>query len=354
MADEDKDSKTEEPSQKRLEESRKKDAPPQSRDLTSTVTLLVAIITLFSTGAFMVSTLQKSSAELLARVGTFQVTETGVYSLMLSLMGTMGIVLAPFMLTVMAAGIAINLVQGGIVFSWEKLSFRFDKMDPLKGMKKLLNKESLVEMVKSFLKIAIIGYVAYRVIRNQTDALAFLSERDIPDIFEFVGRLVFKIVVNSCMVLLVLALIDLAFVKWNYLQKLRMTKQEVKQESKDSDGDPQMKGKIRRAQFERSRRRLITIIPTADVVITNPTHFAIALKYDREKMAAPVVIAKGADNLALRIKEIARENKVMLVENRFLARELYATVKEGQAIPESLYAAVAEVLAYVFSLKGKI
>jgi flagellar biosynthetic protein FlhB len=135
---------------------------------------------------------------------------------------------------------------------------------------------------------------------------------------------------------------------------MRMTKEEVKQENKDSEGDQQTKGKIRRLQFEQSRRRLMKIIPTADVIITNPTHFAVALKYDRERMAAPIVIAKGADNLALRIKEIARENRVMLVENRFLARELYASVKEGHEVPEKLYGAVAEVLAYVFGLKGKI
>jgi flagellar biosynthetic protein FlhB len=354
MSEEDKHSKTEQPTQKRLDESRKKDAPPQSRDLTSTVTLLAAIIALSTTGSFMVSTMQKSSQELLAQVGTFQVTAASVHNLMIKLIGTMGIVLGPFMLAVMAAGIAVNFAQGGIVFSWEKLSVKYDKLNPLKGAKKLLNKDSLVEVVKSFLKIAIIGYVAYRVIREQTDSLAYLSERDIADIFLFVGRLIFRIVVNSCGVLLVLALLDLAFVKWRYQQNLRMTKQEVKQEHRDSEGDPQIKGKIRRAQFEQSRRRLMKIIPTADVVITNPTHFAIALKYDREKMVAPVVIAKGADHLALRIKDIARQNRVMLVENRFLARELYATVKEGQAIPESLYAAVAEVLAYVFSLRGKI
>lgn len=354
MSDEDKHSKTEEPTQKRLDESRKKDAPPQSRDLTSTVTLLVAIISLSANGGFMVDTLQKSSREILAQAGTFQVTAAAVHSLMLKLIGTMGMVLGPFLLAVMGAGIAVNLAQGGILFSWDKLSVKYDKLNPLKGAKKLLNKDSLVEVVKSFLKIAIIGYVAYRVIRDQTNSLTYLSELDIREIFAFIGRLVFKLVVNCCGVLLILALLDLAFVKWRYLQNLRMTKEEVKKENKDSEGDPQVKGKIRRAQFEQSRRRMMKIIPTADVIITNPTHFAVALKYDRDKMVAPVVIAKGADHLAMRIKEIARENGVMLVENRFLARELFAMVKEGHAIPESLYAAVAEVLAYVFSLKGKI
>ena len=154
--------------------------------------------------------------------------------------------------------------------------------------------------------------------------------------------------------MLVLSALDLAFIKWRFIQSLKMTKQEVKEETKESEGDPQIKGKIRRMQFEQSRRRLKQVIPTADVIVTNPTHFAVALKYDRDKMGAPIVIAKGVDHMAQQIKAIARESKVMLVENRFLARELYAQVKEGQEIPEALYAAVAEVLAYVYSLKGKI
>jgi flagellar biosynthetic protein FlhB len=354
VSEEDKHSKTEQPTGKRLEDARKKGAPPQSRDLTSMVTLLAAVVTLSFTGRFMFSTLMESSREHLAGMGTFQVTPTAVHNLMLKLMGTMGLVLGPYLLIVVAAGIAVNFAQGGIEVSWEKLSVKFDKLNPLKGVKKLLNKDSAVEVVKSILKIGIVGYVSYRVIRGQEGALSYLSDRDISDIFAFVGNLAFKLIVSSCEVLLVLALLDLAFIKWRYLQNLRMTKQEVKQEGKDSEGDPQIKGKIRRMQFEQSRRRMIQIIPTADVIITNPTHFAVALKYDRDKMSAPVVIAKGADNLALRIKEIAREHRVMLVENRFLARELYASVKEGQEIPEKLYAAVAEVLAYVFGLKGRI
>jgi len=354
MSDEDKHSKTEQPTGKRLADARKKDAPPQSRDLTSIVTLLAAIFTLYYTGNFMFKGLLDSSRELLTDMGTFQVTEAGTYSLMLKLMGTMALILGPFLLTVMATGVAVNFAQGGIELSWEKLSFKFEKLNPINGVGRLFRPDSLVEAVKSLLKIGIVGYVSYRVIRGQEDALSYLSDRDISDIFAYAGKLAFKIIVASCEVLILLAFLDLAFVKWRYLQSLKMTKQEVKQEGKDTEGDQQIKGKIRQKQFEQSRRRLMQIIPTADVVVCNPTHFAVALKYDRERMAAPIVIAKGADNMALKIKEIAKENRVMMVENRFLARELYASVKEGHEIPESLYAAVAEVLAYVFGLKGKI
>ncbi len=354
MADEDKHSKTEKPSEKRLKEAREKQGPPQSRDLTSTVTLLAGIVSLYSTGGFMFSTLQKTIRSFLLDMGTYRVTEANAYSLMLHLMGTLGIILSPFLLTVMIAGISVNLVQGGIQISWQKLGSGFEKMNPLNGVKKLINKDALIEIVKASLKIAIVAYVSYRVIQGQADTLSHLSDQDVGEIFGYIGWVLFKLVLNSCGVLLVLAALDLAFVKWRYIQNLKMTKEEVKQEHKDAEGDPLVKGKIRRFQFEQSRKRLMQIVPTADVVITNPTHFAVCLKYDRERMAAPIVIAKGADQMALRIKEIARNNKVMLVENRFLARELYASVKEGQEIPESLYSAVAQILAYVFRLKGKL
>lgn len=354
MSEEDQHSKTEQPTGKRLEEARKKDPPPHSRDLTSMVSLLAAIYTLNYTGGFMFSTLKENSRKLLTDMGTFQITEAEVYNLMLKLMGTMALVLGPYLLSVFAAGIAINFAQGGMVFSTEKFSFNFDKMNPLNGAKKFFNKDSMMEMAKSLLKIGIVGYASYDVIRAQEETFVYLSDRDISEIFAYVGKMSFKIILGSCEILLVMSVLDLVFVKWRYLQKLRMTKEEVKQENKDAEGDQHTKGKIRRMQFDQSRRRLMKIIPTADVIVTNPTHFAVALKYDREKMAAPIVIAKGADNVALRIREIAKENRVMLVENRFLARELYASVKEGHEIPEKLYAAVAEVLAYVFGLKGKI
>jgi flagellar biosynthetic protein FlhB len=179
-----------------------------------------------------------------------------------------------------------------------------------------------------------------------------LAEADVNGILTYTGHVAFKIVTHTSGIMIVIAILDMAYVKWRYIENLKMTKQEVKDENKDMEGNPEIKGKIKKLQFQAARRRLTKIIPTADVVITNPTHFAIALKYDRSRMVAPMVIAKGADEMALAIKEMARENKITLVENRFLARELYDQVAENQEIPESLYAAVAEILAYVYRLKG--
>ncbi|MDD2319097.1 MAG: flagellar biosynthesis protein FlhB [Geobacteraceae bacterium] len=353
MSEADKHSKTEQPTAKKLEEARKKGPPPLSRDMTSTVTLLVSMVTLYTLGSYMLSSLKENTRILLGGMGSVSITPTGVYSILLQQIMSIGAVIAPFLIMVMVAGVVAVVIQGGVSFSTEKLSFKFEKINPLEGIKRLVKKEAAVEALKSIIKILILGYVAYRILRDEMDAILYLTETDIDGILAFISHIAFKIVIHTCGVMVVLAILDLAFVKWSYLQDMKMTKQEIKQEHKDSDGDPQLKGKIRKMRYEKAFRRLKQIIPTADVIVTNPTHFAVALKYDREKMAAPYVIAKGADHLALRIKAMARENSIMLVENRFLARELYAQVDENEEIPESLYVAVAELLAYVYGLKGK-
>ncbi|BDV41465.1 flagellar biosynthesis protein FlhB [Geotalea uraniireducens] len=353
MSDEDKHSKTEQPTSKKLEEAKKKGVP-HSRDLTSTVTLIASVIALYSTGGFMFSTLKRTSYEILSSMGTYQLTESSVYKLLLKMLLVMLSVTLPFMVVVVIAGTVTTLLQVGFSLQGERITFDLTKLDPVKNFNKLFNKDSLVEMVKALLKMAIVGYMAYKILRDEMDSIVYLTETDLTGILEFVKQISFKLVLHTCGVLLILATLDLAFVKWRFIQNLKMTKQEVKDEHKESEGDPQVKGKIRRMQFEQAQRRLRKIIPTADVIVTNPTHFAVALKYDRMTMTAPVVLAKGADYMAQQIKAIAKENSVMLVENRFLARELYAQVKEGQEVPEALYTAVAEVLAYVYSLKGKI
>jgi flagellar biosynthetic protein FlhB len=354
MSEEDKHSKTEEPTGKRRGDALKDSGPPRSRDLNSTITLLAGILTLYITGRYMLTTLEKSSREILANMEPSQVTPGGVYGLMLKFFGVMGLILGPFLITVMVAGVALHFAQGEASVNWSKMAFKFESMNPISGFKRLFNKDAVVEMVKSSLKITIVGYIAYRIIHGEAETLTFLGDRDLDEIFSYISRLSFRLIINSCGVLLILAILDLFYVRWRFTQNIKMTKEEVKQENKDSEGDPQLKGKIRSIQFAQARRRMQQIIPTADVVVTNPTHYAVALKYDRERMAAPFVIAKGADHMAQRIKEIAREHKIVIAENRFLARELYDQVKEGQEIPESLYAAVAEILAYVFSMRGKM
>lgn len=354
MSEQDKHSKTEEPTSKKVSEARSKGNIPRSRDLASTVTLLTAFITLYITGGYMVAVLKRTFSDYLGGIGTFQISEANAYALFLKTLAIISIVLLPFLLVMIIVGIVANFTQGGVVLSTEKLQVDLNKLNPIKGMSKLFQKEALFEGAKSLVKIVIVGYIGYKVLRDEVGTFIYLTEKDVSGIIEYVSHISFKVVLHTSGVMLILGVLDLMFVKWRFMENLRMTKQEVKDESKDAEGDPQIKGKIRSMRLAQHRRRLRKIIPTADVVITNPTHYAVALKYDRISMGAPVVLAKGVDYLALRIREIAQEHKIMLVENRFLARELYAQVKEGEEIPESLYAAVAEVLAYVYSIKGKI
>ena len=354
MSDEDKQSKTEQPTSKRRSETEKKSGPPRSRELTSTLTLLASFLFLYWTGGSMFVKIKECSVEILGGAGTYALTPTSVYSLMLKTMGTLGYILIPFLVAVMTTGLVVSICQGGLSFSIEKISFNPGRLNPLSGLKKMFNADALAEIFKSVLKLAVVAYVAYHTLRQEAEGPIFLGGRGITEIIESFGQIAFRLVLRIGGILLVLGILDYFFVRWRFTQNIKMTKHEVKEESKEAEGDPQVKGKMRRIHMERARKRYMQIIPTADVVITNPTHYAVALKYDRNRMYAPVVIAKGADYLAQKIKEIARENKVMLVENRFLARELYAQVKEGAEIPEALYAAVAEVLAYVYGLKGKI
>ncbi len=301
----------------------------------------------------MVTSLSRFSSDLFRSIGTFEPTQSNIYQILLSTFSLLILVLTPLVATIITTAVLSNIAQdnGRFEMRMDRLKFDPNAMNPIKGFGKLFNKTALVEMVKSFLKLIIIGYISYRVLRDEVQSITFLAEAGILEIMAYMGHVAFRIVTHVCGVMLIIAVLDLMYVKWQYTDNLKMTKQEVKDEAKEQE-NPEIKGRIKKMQFQAARRRMTTIIPMADVVITNPTHYAIALKYDRQKMAAPVVLAKGVDLMAQAIKKIAAEHKIALVENRFLARELYEQVKENEPIPEKLYAAVAEVLAYVYKLKG--
>jgi flagellar biosynthetic protein FlhB len=324
--------------------------------LTSSLTLLTGMVCLYVFGNFMLDGLKQSTVKVLSTMGNFQLTEANLYTLILQMFGTFVLLLAPLIFTLVATAVLSSLIQdnGRLEFQLSRLKVDFSKLSPLKGFGRLFNKDALVEMLKSLLKLSVVAWIAYKVVRDEMQNITFLAEADIQTIFDFIGHIAFKIVTHTCGIMIVLGVLDMLYVKWRYTENLRMTKQEVKDEHRESEGNPETKGKVKKMQFQMARRRMTKIIPQADVVITNPTHFAVALKYDRQKMAAPVVLAKGMDLMAEAIKKIAREHSITLVENRFLARELYDQVKENEPIPEALYAAVAEVLAYVYKLKGKV
>ena len=231
---------------------------------------------------------------------------------------------------------------------------KLSKLNPIKGFQKIFSVNSLVELLKSIIKIVIIVYMAYSYIKDKTEYLYLLYDMEIMPALNLLLQVVTDLGIRIAAVYLIFSFADYAYQKWKFSEDMKMTKQEVKEEYKNSEGDPQIKGKIRQKMMEVSRRRMMQALPQADVVITNPTHYAVAIKYDPAVSDAPMVIAKGQDYLAQKIKEIARENKVEIVENKPLARMLFANVEVGEAIPPEMYQTVAEVLAFVYHLQGKV
>lgn len=261
-------------------------------------------------------------------------------------------VTVPIIGTVLVAGLAVNYAQVGFVFTTETIKFDFEKIiNPVVGLKRIFSIRSVEVLIKSIVKIIIVSIVVYLYIKGQLDNILDIMDMSIMNIASYMCVLVFNVGIRISVTFIILSLFDYLFQWWQYEKQLRMSKQEVKDEYKETEGNPQIKGKIKEKQRAISMRRMMQEVPKADVVITNPTHFAVALKYDEKVSSAPVVVAKGQDYVAQRIKEIAKENGVEIVENKQLARTLYDTVDIGESIPPELYQAVAEILAFVYSLK---
>ena len=238
------------------------------------------------------------------------------------------------------------------MFNLERLSFNLNKLNPINGFGRIFSKRSLVELVKSLFKIAIIGSFLYLYLKDQIPFMPYFIYFDLAKSLEEIAKVIFNMVFQVIAIIIIMAIADYSYQKWQTTQDLKMTKQEVKDEYKQMEGDPQIKGKIKQKQRQMAMMRMMQEVPKADVIITNPTHLAIALMY-KSGMVAPLVVAKGQDVVAERIKQIARENKVTIVENKPLARALYTSVQVGDMVPHELYQAVAEVLAYVYRLKNR-
>jgi flagellar biosynthetic protein FlhB len=256
-------------------------------------------------------------------------------------------------LPLLIAGLAGNILQIGFEIHVEPLAPKLSKLNPLTGLKRILSLRGLVELGKSLAKIVFIAAIAWGVVSGYLTEFPTLVRRDIGGIWEFTHTAAFRIILYVCLAMVVLAVLDYAYQRWQHEQSLKMTKQEVKDERKQTEGDPQIKARIRSLQRQAAYHRMMAEVPKADVVITNPTHLAVALRFDPTEMAAPRVVAKGADHIAERIRDIARSHDVPLVENKPLAQALFKLAEPGDTIPVELYRAVAEVLAYVYRLKGK-
>lgn len=259
----------------------------------------------------------------------------------------------PLLFVIMIIAVIINFMQVGAMFSTEVIMPKFSKLNPISGFQRLFSKRSLVELAKSIFKVCIIGYFIYRFAVLQTGDIPKLINMEIIDSVALAASLVIDLAFQIIAVMMILAIFDYIYQWWEHNQSLKMSKQEVKEEFKQTEGNPQIKSKIKEKQRAIAMRRMMQEIPKADVVVTNPTHLAIALKYEKN-MSAPVVLAKGQDFIAERIKQVAREHKVVVVENKPLARALYPIVEIGDVVPPELYQAVAEVLAYVYRLKKRL
>ncbi|MBW2559593.1 MAG: flagellar biosynthesis protein FlhB [Deltaproteobacteria bacterium] len=354
MAEQNKDQeKTERATPKKREDARKKGQVAKSREASSAAVLLAGLAFFWFGSAGMVEKLMALTRWSLTQSARFNVDHTNILALSVDLVYRVFVLISPLLLAALLMGLLVNYLQVGFVLSAESVQPKFSKIDPLKGFGRLFSLKSLVELVKNIFKIFVVGFAVYIILSGEIDRFVLLVDQSAGGIMMYIGGVAFKIVLSVCLVLIVLAVLDYAYQKWEFEKDMRMTKQEIKDESKQSEGDPLIKARIRRLQRDAARKRMMASVPKADVVITNPTHLAVALVYDQTRMSAPKVVAKGAGFIAEHIREIARKNNVSIVENKPLAQVLYKKVDVDDLIPANLYRAVAEVLAFVYGMKRK-
>lgn len=353
MADFEGQEKTEQPTSKKLDEARKKGMVAKSVEVNSLLIVVTGLITIFLLQSYIGQ-----------RMSTFTVNifnSLDVLTRRISLLPNMAFewymfflsVVGPVMLAVVIVSLASNIFQVGFKISTEALTPKFDKLNPISGIKKVFSSRSVVEIFKTLIKFFVISLFTYLILSDLIIAAAHLDNLNSSEIIVFMLDNAFSLLWKIALLYTVIAATDFVYQKYKFKKDMMMTKQEVKEEMKQLEGDPHVKGRIRKMQMQAAQQRMMANLPTADVVITNPTHFAVALKYDMTKDSAPEVIAKGVDLLAQRIKKVAAEHNIPLHEDRELARALYKMCDVGDKIPPSLFKAVAQVLAYVYNLKKK-
>lgn len=349
--------KTEEPTAKKLEDARKKGQVMRSTEVVTAATLLVFFLMLKVFVGFIGNRFISSFHKTLGSIGDYtsepfntNMARTIIHS------SLWDIVVAAF--PIMIAGFVVTIVSILFQVKWkvttEPLKPKFDKFNPVSGMKRLFSKDKIMDLLKSTAKVIILAYVVYSYLKDQWPLIFKMYSYTLPQAIAVIGDTVISVGIRISLFFAAIAVFDLFYQKWKFHQDMMMSKQEVKDEYKNSEGDPKIKSQQRQRMQQASQRRMMQDLPNADVVITNPTHLAVAIRYDKEAHEAPVVVAKGADYLAQKIKDVARANAIEIVENKPLARMLYHNVEIGAEIPPELYQMVAEVLAYVYSLQGRV
>ena len=350
---EDKDARTEDPTGKRLSKARSDGDIPVSQEVKSVAMLIGGLIVVGTLAPWVAKELTGFMRAFIERPHTIALDVLALRQLLAQTVWKVGVLLAFPMFVLTVAALVSNIGQVGLAFTPSKLEPKLSSINPFAGAKQLFSLQSLLEAGKGVVKIVIVSVVVAVFIVPAIHHPDQIIDQDIRTTMKQIHWLIVMILMIVVLVMSVIAAGDLFYQRWSHNEKLKMTKQEVKDEHKESEGDPKIKGKIRQLRLERHRKRMMANVPKASVVITNPTHYAVALQYDMDGMAAPVVVAKGADYIAKRIRQIAETHEVPIIENPPLARALYATVEVDQEIPQEHYKAVAEVIGYVMRLKGK-
>lgn len=352
--------KTEEPTSKKLQDARKEGQVAKSKEITNAFELLAFFLLIYFWVQYMGTYFIGNMHDIYSQIPEYTkmydgfVQDQTFNALFVKSMTRILLLMAPFLMVGFLVSLITNVLQVKWQVTTKPLQPKFNKLSPVSGFKRFFSINSFVELVKSLLKLGLIGYVVYSYLKKNMPPLYQFYGLSLNQGIAQVGALVVNLGIRISLFYMIIALLDYVYQKVKFKKDMKMTKQEVKDEYKNQEGDPQIKGKQRQRMMEASRRRMMQALPQADVVITNPTHYAVAIKYDPEVYDAPYVVAKGADYLAQKIKETAKENRIEIVENKPLARMLYANVDVGSVVPPELYQAVAEVLAFVYHLQGKV
>lgn len=356
MSDDDQDdsSKTEDPTPKKLEDARKKGQIALSREVNNWVMLLAGTIVVLAMGPAMMSDLAVLMRTYIEQAHDLPEVPGGFQFVVIEALREVLKIIALPLLFLIAAAFAGPFIQVGPLLAPEIIKMDISKISPSKGFSRLFSMKSIMEFVKGILKLAIVSFVGFLIIKPFFGTMDHMVGLPIPLMMDETMGLVTRLLIGLLVVIFVIAVMDLVYQRYEHMKKMRMTKQELKDEYRQSEGDPHVKAKLRQLRQEKARARMMQAVPTADVVITNPTHYSVALKYNPDENEAPIVVAKGIDELAMRIREVARENDVIILPNPPLARVLFDTVDVDTAVPPDQYKAVAEIISYVFKLKGKL
>jgi len=350
------DERTEKATPKRRNKSRQEGQISKSQDLNMAVTLAISFWVIFLFMPSISNKLKDITIDILSGLHPHTVTNSNFIGLVSTYIFTTIHILVPVMAFIMISGIIINYIQVGPIFTTKTITPDFSKLGPekvIKGFQKFFQLKSFVELIKSIIKAVLVGGVGYSVVRKREHELVALLGSDIMTSLGVIGSILLEMLIQICIILFILGIIDKKYQDYEFEKSIKMTKQEVKDERKNAEGDPKIKSKIRGIQMRFAMQRMMSSVPTADVIVTNPTHYAVALRYDTSKAPAPQVVAKGVDFVAFKIREVAQNNNIPIVENRPLARTLYKIVPLDGLVPAELYVAVAEVLAYVYKTNKK-